>query len=537
MTTPDEPARPADARPEPALDRPEVGPPVPPAPPGPPAAATPPAGSPTPAASPAGGLFAEPYGRPANPYGPPGTYPQLGHSQPPTAHPQAVHVGAQPHGLTPPGPQAAPAPVPVPDVGAPSPAPWYAPYGAPGPYARRGAPAAQPGPVPGPPGGPGPSPTDERGRRTRRGLSAGWVAGLVALALGAGLVGGVAGARLLGGDDRLADAGLPAVVTRPTDAAGNPVGGAMVEGSVAEIAATVLPSVVSIQSSGSSGAATGSGFVLRQDGYLLTNNHVVAGGTGAGGSLVVTFADGREAPAELVGSTADYDLAVLKVDVDGLVPLALGDSDAVRVGDPVVAIGAPLGLEGTVTTGIVSALNRPVSAGDEAETAFINAIQTDAAINPGNSGGPLVNAAGEVIGINSAIAQPPGQTAQTGGSIGLGFAIGSNQARRTATQIIETGRATYPIIGVLLDRQYSGEGVRVASEAQQGQEPVSPGGPAQDAGIRPGDVIVAIDGRPVTDPDELIVAIRAHEPGEVVELTVRSDGKDRTLQVELDESQ
>ena len=357
-------------------------------------------------------------------------------------------------------------------------------------------------------------------------------AGIAVLALGAGLVGGLAGSRLLQ-DDHLADAGLPVAVTQPSQASGGAQGDAD-EASVADIAAAVLPSVVSIEASSAAGAATGSGFVLRQDGYLLTNNHVVAGADTEGGSLVVTFSDGREATASIVGRTAEYDLAVIKVDVDGLVPLALGDSETVRVGDPVVAIGAPLGLTGTVTTGIVSALNRPVSAGDEAETAFINAIQTDAAINPGNSGGPLVDARGEVIGINSAIAQPPGQAA--GGSIGLGFAIGSNQARRTATQLIETGRATYPIIGVLLDRQYSGEGVRVSTSAQQGQEPVTQGGPAQRAGIKPGDVIVAIDGRPVTDPDELIVAIRAHEPGDVIELEVRSGMREYTVDVTLDES-
>ncbi|CAM5790807.1 S1C family serine protease [Cellulomonas persica] len=370
-------------------------------------------------------------------------------------------------------------------------------------------------------------------RRRGRGLSGGWVAGIAVLALGAGLVGGLAGARLLQ-DDHLADAGLPVTVQQPS---GRPQGTQGTDAaSVTSIAAAVLPSVVSIEASSAAGAATGSGFVLRQDGYLLTNNHVVAGADTDGGTLVVTFSDGREASASIVGRTAEYDLAVIKVDVDGLVPLALGDSDAVRVGDPVVAIGAPLGLTGTVTTGIVSALNRPVSAGDETETAFINAIQTDAAINPGNSGGPLVDARGEVIGINSAIAQPPGQSA-AGGSIGLGFAIGSNQARRTATQLIETGHATYPIIGVLLDRQYAGEGVRVSTQAQQGQEPVTPGGPAQLAGIEPGDVIVAIDGRPVTDPDELIVAIRAHEPGDVIELEVRSGMREHTVDVTLDESE
>jgi putative serine protease PepD len=184
----------------------------------------------------------------------------------------------------------------------------------------------------------------------------------------------------------------------------------------------------------------------------------------------------------------------------------------------------------------VSALNRPVSAGSEQETAFINAIQTDAAINPGNSGGPLVNAAGEVVGINSAIAQPPGALSAAGGSIGLGFAITSNQARRTAEQLIETGAATYPIIGVLLDQAYTGEGVQVATEQRGDTPPVTPRGPADRAGIRRGDVIVAIDGRPVTEPDELIVAIRAKTPGETIVLRVRTGSEERDVRVVLDES-
>jgi putative serine protease PepD len=188
-----------------------------------------------------------------------------------------------------------------------------------------------------------------------------------------------------------------------------------------------------------------------------------------------------------------------------------------------------------VTSGIISALHRPVQAGEgEQQAAFIDAIQTDAAINPGNSGGPLLNAAGEVVGINSAIAQPPGALQATG-NIGLGFAIPANQARHTAEQLIETGRATYPVIGVLLDSTYRGEGVQVAAEAQEGQAPVTPGGPADQAGIRPGDVILAIDGRPVSQSDELIVAIRARQPGEAVTLRVRSGDQERDVRVVLRE--
>ncbi|WP_232014250.1 S1C family serine protease [Cellulomonas fimi] len=367
-------------------------------------------------------------------------------------------------------------------------------------------------------------------RRRRRVLSVAWVVPLVLLALVAGVLGGVLGARI-GDDDHLRDAGLPAAVAGSADESRPPE-------SVAGIASTVLPSVVSIDVDGPEGASTGSGFVLRADGYIVTNNHVVAqAAEAASTSVVVTFADGSEESASIVGRTSEYDLAVIKVEVDGLTPLLLGDSGAVVVGDPVVAVGAPLGLAGTVTTGIVSALNRPVSAGDEGgDTAFINAIQTDAAINPGNSGGPLVNAAGEVIGVNSAIAQPPGTLAPAGGSIGLGFAIPSDQVRRTAEQLIETGRATYPIIGVLLDQRYVGEGVQVSTEDQDGTAAVSPDGPAERAGIRRGDVILAIDGRPVTDPDELIVAIRARTPGETVVLRVRTGSDERDVRVRLDEA-
>lgn len=368
-----------------------------------------------------------------------------------------------------------------------------------------------------------------QGTRSRRGrLGARAVSTVVVLGLLAGAGGGAAAFALLESQEsaRPADAALPKPAAGATQVE-------RPEGSVAAIAAAALPSVVSIEVRAQQGVATGSGMILKADGYILTNNHVVAEAA-SGADVTVTFSDGHEQPAELVGATPDYDLAVIRVKEKGLEPLVLGDSDEVVVGDAVLAVGSPLGLEATVTTGIVSALHRPVKAGEAAEAAFIDAIQTDAAINPGNSGGPLVNSAGEVIGINSAIAQGPGTTAATG-NIGLGFAIPSNQARHTAEQLIETGTATFPIIGVLLDPSYQGEGVQVSQEPQQGTPAVTPDGPADQAGLKPGDVILSIDGRPVSVADELIVAIRAKAPGDPVTLQVRSDGDEREVRVVLEE--
>lgn len=465
-----------------------------------------------------------------NPFAPPSSYrptapvpvqaPPVGVQAPPTA----VQTPPVPLDAAGRGPYSRPPGAPGEQAG-----PWSRPAGD-DPAAYRRTPGVESGPpalLPGAQPGPQPDPTDSWGRparvRRRRTLGIAWLVPILLLALLAGAGGGWAAQELL--EDRPADAALPVSVA--SGERGELTG-------VAQIAAEVLPSVVSIEVSGAQGEGTGSGFVLRSDGFILTNNHVVSAAADGAAEISVVFADGSQEPAEIVGRTSDYDLAVIKVARDGLRPLALADSDSVVVGDPVVAIGAPLGLQGTVTTGIVSALNRPVSAGDASETAFINAIQTDAAINPGNSGGPLVNTAGEVVGINSAIAQPPGATVASG-SIGLGFAIPSNQARRTAEELIETGTATYPVIGVLLDARYAGEGVQVSTEDQQGQPAVSPDGPADRAGIEPGDVILEIDGRPVTEADELIVAIRAKAPGDAVVLTVRSGDTEREVRVVLDE--
>lgn len=373
-----------------------------------------------------------------------------------------------------------------------------------------------------------PHATPQGDRTRRRGLGPRAVSAVVLLGLLAGAGGGAATYALLDAQETA----RPASAELPQPAGGGaPVERA--EGSVAAIAAAALPSVVSIEVRAEQGVATGSGMILKADGYILTNNHVVAEAA-SGADVTVTFSDGHEQSAELIGATPDYDLAVIRVEEEGLEPLILGDSDAVVVGDAVLAVGSPLGLEATVTTGIVSALHRPVKAGEAAEAAFIDAIQTDAAINPGNSGGPLVNSAGEVIGINSAIAQGPGTSTATG-NIGLGFAIPSNQARHTAEQLIETGTATFPIIGVLLDPSYQGEGVQVSREPQQGTPAVTPGGPADQAGIEPGDVILSIEGRPVSVADELIVAIRAKAPGDPVTLQVRSDGEEREVRVVLEE--
>jgi putative serine protease PepD len=370
-----------------------------------------------------------------------------------------------------------------------------------------------------------------RERRERRPPATGLLVALaLVIALLAGAAGGAAGYLLSARDDdsvTVDGAKLGAAPARSVERPAN---------SIAGVAAKVLPSVVQIKVETSSGGGTGSGFVLAADGFIVTNNHVVSGGGSSG--VTVSFADGTTAKARVVGTSASYDLAVLKVSAKGLKPLPLGNSDSVVVGDPVIAIGSPLGLSGTVTSGIVSAKNRPVTAGDTggSDSAYINAIQTDAAINPGNSGGPLVNLEGEVVGVNSAIATLGASLGGQSGNIGVGFAIPINQARRTVEQLLDTGEAQFPIIGASLDGTYDGEGARIASTASNGKQPVVPGGPADRAGLQPGDVIVAIDDKPVADSSELIVAIRSRSPGDTITLTVHRGSDEESVKVTLGSS-
>ncbi|MEU5341873.1 trypsin-like peptidase domain-containing protein [Streptomyces sp. NPDC020766] len=429
----------------------------------------------------------------------------------PVPHPSAPHALAAPAPVPHPDAQAHPQAHPQTHPQAPH-APWqnYDPWAA-APLQQNGAAVES---------------TTGRRRRTRRTL----VLGAALLALVSGGVGGAVGAYLErnGGID---DVELPQAGTEAKGRAAD---------SVAGIAASALPSVVTLHVSGSEAQGTGTGFVLDQRGHILTNNHVVDPADGSG-EITVTFSGGQTAKAEVVGHDSGYDLAVVKVSgVSGLKPLALGNSDNVQVGDPVVAIGAPFDLENTVTAGIISAKERPITAGGEegdgSDISYVDALQTDAPINPGNSGGPLVDSKARVIGINSAIRSADSGSDLEGGqsgSIGLGFAIPINQGKRVAEELINTGKATHPVIGVTLDMDYSGDGARVGTKGNDGSPPVNQDGPGERAGIKPGDVITEVDGQRVHSGEELIVKTRAHRPGDRLELTLERDGKEKKVTLVL----
>ena len=302
--------------------------------------------------------------------------------------------------------------------------------------------------------------------------------------------------------------------------------------SVAGIAARVLPSVVEVDSSNSAGTDTGTGFFIESSGYIMTNNHVIEAAVLAKTAITVKLSNNTQYTATLVGRDTSYDLAVLKIDVTGAPALVLGNSDNVQVGDPVIAIGSPLGLQGTVTTGIISAKNRPVTTSSDntaGENSFIDALQTDAAINPGNSGGPLVDSTGAVIGVNSAIASLGNSISGQPGSIGLGFSIPINQAKKTADQLIKTGTSHYPIVGMSLDSSFAGPGAKIANTSNA----ILPGGPAAKAGFQKGDIILAINGKEIAVADDLIVAIRAHSIGDTVTLKYQRGSVIKSIKITL----
>ncbi|MEV6098249.1 trypsin-like peptidase domain-containing protein [Nocardia sp. NPDC051981] len=387
--------------------------------------------------------------------------------------------------------------------------------------------------IPGAPGGPGmpgapgmpyaDAPAPKRPGRT------GLVAGAVVLALLSGGIGGAVGALATHHND------TRSTVTNALD---QPVGNGKTapapEGSVQAVAQKVLPSVVMIRVAGARAEGEGSGVILSSDGLILTNNHVVSG-AGQNAKMDVAFSDGTTAPATVVGADPVSDIAVIRVTgKTGLQPIDLGQSANLQVGQGVVAIGSPLGLAGTVTSGIVSSLNRPVSTSGEpgSQGTVIDAIQTDAAINPGNSGGALVDMSGKLIGINTAIATM-GTAESAGaqsGSIGLGFAIPVDTARRVADELIKNGKATYAQIGVTVRAQDDVNGARVMD--------VSPDGPAAKAGIPKNAIITKIDDQIVDSGNSLIAGVRSHRPGDKVKVTYTDDqGKNpKTVEVTLGEA-
>ena len=281
---------------------------------------------------------------------------------------------------------------------------------------------------------------------------------------------------------------------------------------VKSLAAAVTPSVVSIEVTTRTGGGSGSGSIYSSsstESYIITNNHVVADAA-TSGTIEVELLNGEVYPATIVGRDVAYDIAVIQIKVGNLPAIKLGDSAKVSVGDPVIAIGSPLGLASTVTSGIISAMNRPVVTGSTGLESYVNAIQTDAAINPGNSGGALVDSTGKLIGVNSAIATL--SSGSTSGSIGLGFSIPINEAKRVIDEIIASGKSTRPILGVFFDQSYTGIGARILK--------LSPGEGAEKAGIPAGSVIKSIEGFKITDDVSAIVRIRAALPGSTITVIV-----------------
>jgi putative serine protease PepD len=367
--------------------------------------------------------------------------------------------------------------------------------------------------------------------RRRSGAGRLTVGALTIAVLSAGIGGGVA---------TLVKPERPALSSSASGAAPSEPAASLPAGSVEQVAAKVVPSVVKLETNMGRQSEEGSGIILSTDGLVLTNNHVVAaanGGPGAPGGDVqtkVTFANGATTSFKVVGTDPSSDIAVVQaVGATGLTPITLGSSANLRVGQDVVAVGSPLGLEGTVTTGIVSALNRPVAAGGDAQNqnTVLDAIQTDAAINPGNSGGALVNMNGELVGVNSAIATLGGDSGQSqSGSIGLGFAIPVDQAKRIADELIQSGTASHASLGVQVGNDAAVDGAKIVD--------VTGGGAAATAGLPSGVVVTKVDDRVISSADALVAAVRSRAPGDKVTLTyLDSSGKPQTVDVTLGKAQ
>lgn len=382
-------------------------------------------------------------------------------------------------------------------------------------------------------GAPVPPGTDPAGGKNGKSRAGGLVAAVAVAALVAGGIGGALGYWAADRNDNgssgnsttISASDTPRDLKRPA-------------GTVAGVAAKALPSVVTIDAQGGDGeGGTGTGFVYDKEGHILTNNHVVASAAESG-ELSATFSDGKKYAAEVVGRAQGYDVAVLKLKNPpaGLTPLPLGNSESVAVGDSTIAIGAPFGLSNTVTTGIISAKNRPVASGDgqSNKNSYMSALQTDASINPGNSGGPLLDATGAVIGINSAIQSTGGGLGQSqAGSIGLGFAIPINQAKNVAEQLIKTGKPVYPVIGATVTMEEKTGGAAISAEGAGGTPAVTPDGPAAKAGLKAGDVITKFNDTVIDSGPTLIGEIWTRKPGEKVTLTYERDGKTATAEVTL----
>ncbi|MFJ8210095.1 S1C family serine protease [Streptomyces sp. NPDC096033] len=446
---------------------------------------------------------------PPTPPAPPAAPPAYGHEQAPAAQP------APPAQPTPPVHPAAPAAAPYGAEAWPPPPPAVPGYGGGQGGGAWGVPLTADG-------APQPKP---KGR-------GGLIAAVLVAALLAGGVGGGVGYWAAQRDHSGSGSTTISAPNTPKDLKRD-------AGSVAGLAAAALPSVVTIEASAGDGeGGTGTGFVYDEQGHILTNNHVVASAAN-GGKLSATFSDGKKYEAEVVGRAQGYDVAVIKLKnpPSNLKPLALGDSDKVAVGDPTIAIGAPFGLSNTVTTGIVSAKNRPVASGDGSggKNSYMSALQTDASINPGNSGGPLIDGRGAVIGINSAI-QSAGNGGFGGGqagSIGLGFAIPINQAKNVAKSLIDTGKPVYPVISVSVDLQAKTDGAKISEQGAPANELVDPNGPAGKAGLKPGDVITEFGGKQVDSGPTLISLIWTYKPGDTVKLTYVRGGKPTTVDITL----